>query len=232
VRSLGSLGLSPSVWVSFWRVFRASCTTSVLFVWLLAALPARPYDADKLARPHNRELVTQLHTLLSTAGFALPRERIEQALIATTTPIVTARNRLFKPFARGLGMLGVRQSWGLFSGSGREAFRIRVEAQAADDTWRLVYSAHQEDALGLAATLSYRRLRGIYNPSVKGGAKAQYEGFVSWLAQRIVRDHPEYRRVRVSMERLRLGSRKQASRALAIEHESERAVGSASGRGV
>jgi hypothetical protein len=97
-----------------------------------------------------------------------------------------------------------------------------VEGQAADGKFQLLYRAHQYEELGLQSVLAYRRVRGIYNAATKPSAHDEYEGFVSWLARRIFAERTDVRAVRVSMQRLKLGTRRRPSRTVAVELESLR----------
>jgi hypothetical protein len=116
------------------------------------------------------------------------------------------------------GAAALRQQWGLFLVNKPFTFRIQVEARDRPGHWVLIYRSHMEDALKLAPTLTYRRLRAIYNPSVSHGPSAQYEGFVRWLGERVLREHPEYDALRVSMERFAIASRTFDNQSLSKDH--------------
>ena len=78
-------------------------------------------------------------------------------------------------------------------------------------------------AFGRGSTLAFRRLRGLYNPGAKGAPRAQFEGFVDWVARVTFAARPELVALRVRMERLRLGNLDTPTEVVEIAHESLRA---------
>lgn len=205
-----------------WRAkLRALGISAVLAIWALHALPSRPYSHDNLSRGANARFVAGVDHTLEALGWSVSRDRLKQVLIDATTPLVDARNALVEPVKPLFEFAGMGQRWGLFLQNGRLGFAIRVEGKSVQGPWKLLYRPHQQDAVGLDAWLEFRRLRGIYNPNAKQPRK-QYEGFVSWLSQKLFAEHPELAAVRVSMERLKLGSRIQANELERVEYESVR----------
>jgi hypothetical protein len=173
-----------------WSYLRATLITLALSSQCVSALPDKPLTAEKLARPEGRRALRWL-------GFVTGEQ-----LIAWSERGVAVRRWLLAPLASLESIAGLRQRWNLFLTVGEEAYRIRIEARTPDDAWHVVYRANQLDSLELAPLLSYRRLRGMYNPN-KYGAKPEYAAFTSWLTQRVLHDHPEYTALRVGMERVR-----------------------------
>ncbi len=210
------LALCPAArpWVARLRTL---LLTAVLGLWWGMALPSRPYDEENLARPRNAHLVAQIDGALAALGIVLPRETIRRALIDVTEPVIGLRNALVAPWEPLFGFAHMGQRWGLFLENGRIAFRLQIEGQRGERGWTLLYRHHQRDPYALSRWLGFRRLRGIHNPG-SNGARAQYEGFVTWIAHKIFAEHPEFAAVRVSMERLRVGTDREPTRVLAIEH--------------
>ena len=205
-----------------WAVARALLITLLLAAWVVSAVPGSGLNAEKLSRPREGRMVAQLAEALSSVGITRSPEQVRDDLVATTGRLVAARNAVFDAMRPALDALGMGQRWGLFLQNGRVAHRIQVEGRTRDGAFEMLYRPHREDRLGLASALTFRRLRGIYSPSAKWGPRAQYEGFVTWLSQRIFAAHPEYHEVRVSMERIRLGTVQVPPRATEVEHASVR----------
>ena len=193
---------------------RTLLITAVLAIWCLKALPGKPFDQ----RPGSDRVVANIDDAFERVGIYVTRDAIKQVLTDATTPLVATRNALVHPVDPLFEFAQMGQSWGLFLQGGCESFRLQIEGQSADGAWTMLYRHHRLDLLGLHSWLGFRRLRGIHSPGSKG-PRGQYDGFVSWVAHKIFDEHAEYRAVRVSMERLRLGTRKEPSRTLAIEHE-------------
>lgn len=203
-------------------VLRAIAITLVLFVVGLSALPSRPYDLEKLERPNARLLVHRIGALLGAVGVQASPEDVGAALIALTKPVVGLRNAVVGPIKPVFDFAGLGQRWGLFLQSGRTAYRLEVEGRTKAGEWTLLYRPHQHDALGLESTLAFRRMRGLYNPGARGEPRAQFEGFVTYLAAKIFEEHAEIDAVRVRMERIRLGTHDEPNLILGVAHESER----------
>ncbi|MET0340656.1 MAG: hypothetical protein ABW252_06625 [Polyangiales bacterium] len=205
-----------------WPVVRAALVTALVALWVLSALPSRPLDEARLARPTNARTVRSLQDALFAVGLDVRRADIEATLIALSTPIVAARNALVDPFAPALEFAQMGQRWGLFLQTGRTAYRVEIAARTEAGPFEVVYRPHEVDALGLGSTFAFRRLRGLYNPGAKGAPRAQFEGFVDYAAGEVFHARPAAVEVRVRMERLRLGTRDEPSRAVDIAHESVR----------
>jgi hypothetical protein len=194
----------PSLGV--WPHVRALLITCVLLVQTLSATPPQPLTAERLSRPEGARLVSWIESALAAIGMGGDRAAIERGLIDVTERAVALRGAVLAPFERVLQNLSSHQQWGLFLMSGGDYFRMHVEAQVAGGGFRTVYIAGELDRTGLEPALRYRRLRGIYNPSLRRGPSAEYDGFVTWLAGELWRTHPEYGALRVRMEHMQLSA--------------------------
>lgn len=215
-------GAPPRADLRVWPVLRATLVTALIALWVLSALPSRPYDAAMLERPSHARTVRGIQEALRAFGIDVRRADVAATLIAITTPLVRVRNALVDPVAPALDFAQMGQRWGLFLQSGHTGYRLEVAARTEHGAFEVLYRPHEVDARGLGSTLAFRRLRGLYNPGAKGHPRAQFEGFVSWLAETLFRDHPELVAVRVRMERLQLGSRTAPPAVLDVAHESLR----------
>ncbi|HEY6879079.1 MAG TPA: hypothetical protein VI299_13730, partial [Polyangiales bacterium] len=183
---------------------RAVVLTAVLLLSVLQAMSGKALKASELM-PVERALGTGVSSAIREGSRAW----------------VHTRKVLISPFVRLFDELGMGQRWRLFTVRGRFTYRIQVEAMGVDQRWRLLYRAHDVDALGLSPELTYRRLRGIFDPHNKDDANAQYDAFVKWLSKRVLDAHPEFVGLRVSMERLKLNSPEAPTEVSSVEHMNE-----------
>jgi hypothetical protein len=202
-----------------WDYLRALLISLVLFSQCVSATPARPFDEQNLARREGERFVTTVQSALAWLGQHPERAAIKAWLIDRSRVLVDARNATLRPLESVSDLASIRQQWGLFMVSQLIAFRIQVDVRKTDGPWQLIFRKNAEDKLGLAPWLSYRRLRGIYNPRVTQGPHAQYAGFVTWLGRTVLAEHPEYGALRVRMERLALATREHPNQSLGFEDE-------------
>jgi hypothetical protein len=199
---------------------RAAAITLVLLVECTAALPRNPFDQERLARPEGQRLIGWIESGMRSFGRAADRQSIAAALITATSSAVSVRNALLAPFGPFFHYTSTHQQWGLFIAPKRESFRLHVDARGAHGPWIAMYRAPGGvDADRLAPALRYRRVRGIYHPRLRAGARAEYPGFVNWLAGRVFAAHPDYEAVRVRMERVAIGAPGTPLRTLGFAHE-------------
>jgi hypothetical protein len=200
-----------------WPYLRAALITLVLASQCVSAVPARPLTASMLQRAEGRRAVRQLERVEAWFGAAEAPARIERDLIALSEACVQARRALLAPFAFILSGAAISQAWGLFLNAYEEAYRLRVEARVANGAWSLIYRVGREDLLGLSSVLDYRRIRATYNPKA-ASPRGQYAGFARWLSRRVLRAHPEFDALRVSMERMQLATRESENQLLDITY--------------
>jgi hypothetical protein len=193
--------------------------TLVLCSQCISALPSRTLNAERLSRPEGQRAVQAIGELLRPLG-APDRTTIEDALIKSSERVAAARAALLSPLSTIFQSVAMHQQWRLFLSAHKQVFRLRIDTRAVDRDWTLVYRANQEDTLGLAPLLDYRRLRGIYNPTMQR-VHREYPGFSQFIARRILHQHPELAAVRVSLEHLDIGGRHEPPRLLGTEHVME-----------
>jgi len=194
---------SAQTGLGLWPYLRALLITCVLLVQVISATPAQPFNAEHLSRAEGERFVGWIESGLAAIGRPAERDAIKHGLIDGTRRAVALRGTLLAPFEPVLQGLASRQQWRLFLMSGGDYFRMHVEVQTtAGRDYHPVYLAGGFDRTGLEQALRYRRVRGIYNPSLRRGPSGEYDGFVRWLARELWTVHPEYRLVRVRMEHL------------------------------
>jgi hypothetical protein len=196
--------MAPSTSPGKFAVFRSIVIALVLALSVLQALPGKAVKTAELM-PIERALGSG----------------VSSAIRETSRAWVKTRRFLLSPFDRLVDELGLGQRWRLFTVRGRHTYRINIEAMGEDQRWQLLYRAHDVDVLRLSPELTYRRLRGIFDPHNKDDANAQYDAFVQWISKRVLDRHPEYVGVRVSMERLKLNSPDALTELASVEHTNE-----------
>jgi hypothetical protein len=208
-------------WPGWLACVRATLLTVVIALCVLKALPSKPYMHTHLIKSSYQHVVRDIGIALRAVGIDITDGAVRTLMVDTSRPLVLARNAIVEPLQPAYDFLGRGQAWGLFLQSGRGAHRIQVQGRAHDGEWQMLYRHHQLDQLGLAPWLNFRRLRGIYSPNTKG-PRAQYEGFVSWLAQHVCSEHPELVELRVNMMRIELGDRREPNKEVETQFESAR----------
>jgi len=116
----------------------------------------------------------------------------------------SARSTLRWPVAWIGRDLDVTQRWTLFRGASRRRFRLYVEGRTTAGAWQLFHRAGDPDHAAYEDLLAYRRVRGTYSPSGQN-PRSQYRAFATWMALRLLDDHPELAAGRVRMERIAIG---------------------------
>lgn len=205
-----------------WAKIRASLISFVLASQCIAAIPSRSLTREQLARPEGQRTISWVASLLTIAGGTPDRDRAARLLIDASRGITGMRDAILAPLEPVMRAASMGQGWSLFSLATPVAFRIQVHAHARSGGWTSIYRANGEDPLGLAPWMTYRRIRGLYAPSANSGPRAHYDGVVTWLAQKILREHPQFDRVRVGMERITFATRTEPSASLGVEDLRER----------
>lgn len=115
-----------------------------------------------------------------------------------------ARSTLRWPIAWIGEDLDITQRWLLFRGASRRRYRLYVEARPAAGDWQLLYRAGDPDHAAYEDLLAYRRVRATYSPGGQN-PRRQYRAFATWMALRVLDDHPELAAARVRLERIAIG---------------------------
>ena len=93
----------------------------------------------------------------------------------------------------------VTQRWSLYQSPGVDRYRLWIEGQEPNGTWRILFRAadaeHDEDA----ALIDYTRPRGAWDPTSK--VPLQYTMFARWVTRYMLDKHPELIATRMRLER-------------------------------
>ena len=196
---------------------RALAIALALLVQCTSATPQKPLRPQDLARPEGQRALAAIEAGLALVGPRPAREAIERELIAWTRGAVRLRAAALAPFEPLLRIAGLDQRVALFTGTSRETFRLHVDGRGERGGWSTLHRAPGGDD-ALARRLQYRRIRGIYHPSVRDGVGPGYGGFTRWLAQELFAAHGSLDAVRVRMELLVVGEPGTEPRGVRYEH--------------
>jgi hypothetical protein len=165
---------------------------------------------------HARAGLIALAIALGVAdGCPLPRngterrvaeQRMGKDLAGAVAKLERFRTRLLRPVQPAAGLFGLRQRWKLFAGAARRRYRMSIEVRAhGETTWRVVYRPHDDEHELLAGPITYRRVRGAWNPHSTYGARGGYAPFATWIADEIFARDARAEAVRVQMEKVLIG---------------------------
>lgn len=117
---------------------------------------------------------------------------------------VAGKREVLEPFRVVTETAKFQQRWSMFRGAPPSRYRLLVEARAgADAPWELLFRAGDDDG-PLTDKLTYRRVRGAWNPSGSKPPRGAYPSFASWVAREIFAMDARYTEVRVHFERVLL----------------------------
>jgi len=159
--------------------------------------------------PRGRAALVALALALGlVAGLPLP----PPAQVATLSPplqrvlagIGAAQSVILAPFQPLMAGLLVGERWSLFAGASQERFRFELSARpSAREPFKILYRADDDRHRFLSDLIEYRRVRGAWNPRTAEPAPG-YDAFASFIAERVFRERPELREVRLRMERIHI----------------------------
>lgn len=203
-----------------WARVRGLLIAFALGVEAVRAIPSKPLQDQHFTLPQGVRTLDQLEAGLSLVGARPGRAAIQQTLVASSAAILEVRESVLAPFEAVFHATATGQQWTLFLSAHRECFRLHIDGRAHEhEPWQSLYRALSHDALGLAPLLEYRRARGLYDPGRISGPSPAYAGLTQALALRVFAARPSLTRVRVRLERLRVGAAGEALASLGMEHE-------------
>jgi hypothetical protein len=109
-----------------------------------------------------------------------------------------------RPVAELAKDLDVLQRWSLFRGASRKRYRLYLEGKTATGDWQILYRAGDSEHAAYEDLLTYRRVRGTYNPT-GSTTRAGYHPFATWMTLRVLDDHPELVIARTRVEKILIG---------------------------
>jgi hypothetical protein len=132
-------------------------------------------------------------------GCPLPRpDRTPDWSRGFVEPIRDAQQFVLTPVAWIRTTLRVSQRWSLYQSPGRDRYRLWIEGQDADFSWRILFRASDPDHAEDEAMLDYTRPRGAWDPP--GRMPPQYNLFARWVTRYFLAKHPELIATRVRLE--------------------------------
>jgi hypothetical protein len=196
---------------------RAVLIAVVLLAQCVTATPNAPLTAEQLARPEGQRTLQRLEAGLARLSLRPSRDALARELLAWSQRGVRLRAAVLAPFAALSRVAELDQRVALFTGTRRETSRLHVDGRDARGRWHALHRAPGGDD-ALARRLRYRRLRALYNPSLRYGPRHEYPGFGRWLARELLGANDALEAVRLRIERLELGAPGTPARRLRYEH--------------
>ena len=186
-----------------WPTTRAALLTIVLVVEGVTALPI-PHTVrkrDLALEPVAVEEIETQRALLAKVGIQLSHAEIVDGLAASGEAWAGLYSRATKPLGPVFRVLGIGQSWGLFTYPDTFPHQLTVEIRTAKTgPWALWYAGLDAEHPWMAEVLTYRRVRGVYDgQTTKPGAS--WNNITRWLAARACATNADVEVVRVSFRR-------------------------------
>jgi hypothetical protein len=171
---------SPSLGRRWWPQLRALAVTCAIIVGLTDGCPMPSAARRGRLAP-------------SVASFLVEVEKVRAAILKPLDPLW---HRVF-----------IGQRWALFRAASRHQNRMWIEARAGRDApWAVLFRVQDDDYAFMASRISYRRLRGSWDPRTSG-PRGAWKPFVTWIAGQIFASDPHLTEVRVRMEKAEIGAR-------------------------
>ncbi len=181
---------------------RGALVAVAILVNLLEGCPLPRASRANLATPVNQAELQRWSALLGDVGVERTPEELADQVLDASESTARVHGQLLAPFAWYFHLTATTQRWSLFPIADTHPVRISIEALCGAD-WEVLYRPFDESARFEADRLEYRRVRGAWNPSIRG-PRAAYPTFVDWLASRIARARPDCTEMRVHYEEMSL----------------------------
>ena len=129
------------------------------------------------------------HTPAWEAGFVGPLRDLQEI---AETPVAWIRRTV-----------RVSQQWALYQAPQAKRWRMWIDGQLADRSWRILYRAADSEHAEDAALIEHARVWGSWNPT--DSPPGEYSAFCGWITARMLAAHPELLLARVRMEPIAIG---------------------------
>lgn len=186
-----------------WPAIRAAILALVLVVEGVTALPI-PHTVRKRDFAQEPVAVEEIETqraLLARLGIHLSHAEIVDGLYVSGSAWAGLYGRATKPLGPLFRVLGIGQSWGLFTYPDTFPHQLIVEVRKSKTgPWELWYAGLDAEHAWMRDVLTYRRVRGVYDgQTTKPGAS--WNNITRWLAARACVADADVQYVRVSFRR-------------------------------
>lgn len=132
-------------------------------------------------------------------GFDTDADRLGRVYVAFATAVNRGRDLILSPITPLLELTGTHQGWRLFAMPNERPHVLRVYGERKGKR-RLLYETWSSERDFLKATIEFRRVRALYNPTSQGTPNT-YEGFARRLSERVFEQKPELEAVTILLER-------------------------------
>ncbi len=179
-----------------WPALRACVLTLLVVHCVLYGLPIAELTEERLSRPSWQGWVSAVEGVTGDTPEA-SRVRIHEVSVAA----LHVQDALTRPFAWAYRSLEAGQKWIMFNVAAQMSFQLYVDMSTGEDSWRTLYTVHDDEAAFEAERLEYRRVRATYD-AFSNGTPGPYYAFCRWVSKRVFYTFPEATEVRVRMRRL------------------------------
>ncbi len=190
-------------WGTAWPATRAGLLALVLFVEGITALPI-PHGVQKRAlseEPVATEEIEAQRVLLAEVGIHVTHAQLVDWAFASGTLWSSGYDAVMKPFNTLFRVLGIGQSWGLFTYPDTFPHQLVVEVRRSHTgPWERLYAGLDPDHAWKHDILTYRRIRGVYDGQTDKPGPS-WNNLTRWLAARACGEDPDVAFVRVSFRR-------------------------------
>jgi hypothetical protein len=198
---------------------RAAIIAYFAFLNVLAALPTLGTpSAERLERPFEQQELRRWARLFAALGVEAQPEWLAHVYLRIASSLAEVRAVALEPIEGWMSLTQTEQSWRLFGSPDEYCSVLRISAYSAvadagaarggalDATEReeVLYESGNPERRWNAALLEYRRVRAAYNPT-RSGPPATYAGLGQRLSEQIFRSLPLATRVRIVLDRSRIG---------------------------
>ena len=161
---------------------------------------------DARDRQLRAALIALAITFALIDGYPAPAPGLKGPLVELGRKVDRVCGKLLAPVRPLMEAFNVTQRYRLFPGGEVHPLRMVIDARAATGPWRTLYAPLDPAHRFLGRALEYRRVRGSWDPTIRG-PRGGYDEVVSWVATRAFADDPSLIEVRARMEVLTVAPR-------------------------
>ncbi len=183
-----------------WPVVRALLLAIGLGFHGLAAAPLpHVVTRDDLKNPVTVEEVSAWARRLTQLGYAISPEELGEHVITVSGWIGGAHKAVLAPARPVFRFAGTNQGWALFANPDTHPARLQIRVRRSGRReFEVLFQHLDAEHDWWAETLTYRRLRGVYDAGgYRSKPRGPYKRFSRWVGQRVLDEIPEVTTVEI-----------------------------------
>lgn len=182
------------------KTLRTVAIAAALVFHGIAAVPwGHGLDQAMLDSPRGQEELGRWVARLGGLGVATSIPDLGARVLQAGQGVQALRRLGGQPTRHLFRITGTGQGWAYFAYPNSYPHRLVIEARVGD-TWTLRYRGLDAEHAWRAPQLTYRRLRGLTNPS-NNERPPTWDSFTRWIAAELLAEDPAVDAVRVSQVR-------------------------------